>query len=90
MSWIHETIGRVRGDRHNAAEIIHKEAIGTSLAGIVPSLEGVACFPEINIYVSDEVIDLVGAVEAAIDSADHESHIDIDNPLVLTVCLKHK
>ena len=87
---IHETIGRVHGDGHNAAEIIHKEAIGASLAGIAPSLEGIACLLEIDIYVSDEVIDLVGAVEVAINLADHKSHVDIDNPLVLVVRLEHE
>ena len=87
---IHQTIGRVSGDRHNAAEIIQEEAIGTSHASITPSLKGIACCSEIDIYVLDEVVDLVGAVEAAIDSANHESHVNVDNPLVLTVCLKHK
>ena len=79
---IHQTIGRVHWDGHNAAEIIHEEAIGTPLAGIVPSLESIVCLPEIDIYVLDEVVDLVGAVEAAIDSADQESHINVDNSLV--------
>ena len=87
---IHQIIGRVRGNGHNAAEIIHEEAIGTSLADIMPSLEGVAHLLEIDIYVLDEVIDLVGAVEAAIDSADHESHVNVDNPLVLTVHQEHE
>ena len=68
---IHQTIGRVRGDGHNATEIIHEEVIGTSLAGIAPGLEAVTHLPEIDIYVLDEVVDLVGAVEVAIDSADH-------------------
>ena len=56
----------------------------------MPSLEGIAHLPEIDIYVLDEVVDLVGAVEVAINSADHKSHINIDNPLVLAVCLEHK
>ena len=67
---IHQTIGRVRWDRHNAAQIIHKEAIGTPLASIVPGLESIVHLLEIDIYVLDEVIDLVGAVEVAIDSVD--------------------
>ena len=87
---IHQTIGRVRGDGHNATEIIHKEAISMSLAGITPHLKGVMHCTEVDIYVLDEVVDLVGAVEVAIDSANHESHINIDNPLVLTVCLEHE
>ena len=88
--WIHQTIGRVHGDGHNATEIIRKEAIVASLASIVPGLESITHLLEIDIYVLDEVVDLVGAVEAAIDSADHESHINIDNLLVLAVCLEHE
>ena len=87
---IHQTIGRVRWDGHNTTEIIHKEAIGASLASITPGLESIVRLPEIDIYVLDEVVDLVGAVEAAIDSADHKSQINIDNSLVLTVRLEHE
>ena len=87
---IHQTIGRVRWDGHNATEIIHEETIGTSLVGIVPGLESIMCLPEINIYVLDEVVDLVGAVEVTIDSVGHESHVNVDNSLVLTVCLEHE
>ena len=54
------------------------------------SITGWDLLPEINIYVLDEVIDLVGAVEVGIDSADHESHINVDNSLVLTVHLEHE
>ena len=87
---IHQTIGRVCGDGHNTVEIIHEEAISASLADIMPSLKGILCHMEVNIYVLDEVVDLVGAVEAAIDSANHESHINVDNPLVLTFRLEHE
>ena len=59
---IHQTIGRVRWDGHNAAETVHKEAIGAPLAGVVPSLESVACLPEVDLYVLDEVVDLAGPV----------------------------
>ena len=59
---VHQAIGRVHGDGHNAAEIVHKEAIGTPLAGVMPSLESVARCPEVTLYVMDEVIDLAGAV----------------------------
>ena len=59
---VHQTIGRVCWDGHNAAEIVHKEAIGAPLASITPSLESIACLPEVNLYVLDEVVDLAGAV----------------------------
>ena len=87
---IHQTIGRVRWDGHNATEIVHKEAIGTSLASIAPGLESVAHLQKIEIYVLDEVVDLVGAVEAEIDSVDHEFHVNVDNSLVLAVHLEHE
>ena len=87
---IHQTIGRVRGDGHNATEIIHEEAISASLAGIMPSLKGVTHCTEVNIYVLDEVVDLVGAVEATINLVNHKSHINVDNPLVLAVRLEHE
>ena len=87
---IHQTIGRVHWDGHNAAEIVHEEAIGASLAGITPGLESVAHLPEIDIYVLDEVVDLVEAVEVAIDSVDHKSHVNVDNSLVLAVRLEHE
>ena len=87
---IHQTIGRVRLDGHNAPEIVHKEAIGAPLARIVPSLESIVHLPEIDIYVLDEVVDLAGAVQVGIDSVDHESHVNVDNSLVLNVRLEHK
>ena len=59
---VHQTIGRVHWDGHNAAEIVHKKAIGVPLAGVVPSLESVAHHLEVALYVLDEVIDLAGAV----------------------------
>ena len=59
---IHQTIGRVHWDGHNAAEIVHKEAIDAPLAGVVPSLESIACLPEVDLYVLDEVVDLAGVV----------------------------
>ena len=59
---IHQTIGRVHWDGHNAAEIVHKEAIGAPLASITPGLESIACLLEVDIYVLDEVVDQAGAV----------------------------
>ena len=59
---IHQTIGRVHWDGRNAAKIVHKEAIGVPLAGIVPSLESIMCLLEVDLYVLDEVVDLAGAV----------------------------
>ena len=57
-----ETIWRVHWDGHNAAEIVHKEAIGAPLAGIMPGLESITCLPEVDLYVMDEAVDLAGAV----------------------------
>ena len=87
---IHQTIERVRWGGHNTAEIFHKEAIGTPLAGVAPSLESIAHLLEVDLYVLGEVIDLAGAAYAGINSADHKSHVNIDNSLVLAVRLEHK
>ena len=59
---IHQAIGRVCGDGHNAAEIVHKEAIGVALAGVTPGLESIVCHPEVALYVLDETGDLAGAI----------------------------
>ena len=59
---VHQAIGRVHGDGHNAAEIVHKKAIDTPLAGVAPSLESVTCLPEVTLYVLDEIVDLAGAI----------------------------
>ena len=61
-SGIQQAIGRVRGDGHNAAEIVHRKAIGTHLAGVAPSLESSARHPEVTLYVLDEIGDLAGAI----------------------------
>ena len=55
---IHQTIGRVHWDGHNAAEIVHKEAIGMSLASVASGLESIMCL----LYVLYEVVDMAGAV----------------------------
>ena len=52
---IHQAIGRVHRDRHNAAEIVHKKAIGAPLAGVTPSLESIMRCPEVALYVPDEI-----------------------------------
>ena len=59
---IHQAIGRVCGDGHNAAEIVHKKAIGTPLAGVAPSLESITCHSEVTLYVLDEIGDLAGTI----------------------------
>ena len=59
---IHQAIGRVRGDRHNGAEIVHKKAIGAPLARVAPGLEGTMHHSEVAFYVLDEIRDLAGAI----------------------------
>ena len=59
---VHRAIGRVRGDRHNTAEIIHKKAIGMLLAGVAASLESIVRCLEVALYVLDEIVDLAGAI----------------------------
>ena len=52
---IHQAIGRVHGDGHSIAEIVHKKAIGVPLVGVTPSLESVMCCLEITLYVLDKI-----------------------------------
>ena len=59
---IHQAIGRVHGDGHNTAEIVHKKAIGAPLAGVVLGLESIVCHFEVTLYVLDEIGDLAGAI----------------------------
>ena len=59
---IHQAIGRVCGDGHNATEIVHKKAIGMPLAGVTPGLESIVCCPEVTLYVPDVIGDLAGAI----------------------------
>ena len=59
---VHQAIGRVCGDGHSVAEIVHKKAIGTPLAGVSPSLESVTHCLEVTLYVLDEIVDLAGAI----------------------------
>ena len=59
---VHQAIGRVNGDGHNAAEIVHKKAIGMPLAGVTPGLESVVHHLEVALYVLDEIVDLAGAI----------------------------
>ena len=59
---VHQAIGRVCGDGHNAAEIVHKKAIDVPLARVTPSLESIACCLEVTLYVLDEIVDLAGAI----------------------------
>ena len=60
--WVHQAIGRVHGDGHNAAEIVHKKTVGAPLTGVAPSLESVVCCLKVTLYVLDEIMDLAGAI----------------------------
>ena len=57
---IHQAIGRVCGDGHSTAEVVHKKAIGAPLAGVVPGLESVTHHLEVTLYVLDKTEDLGG------------------------------
>ena len=87
---IHQAIGRVRGDGHSATEVVHKKAIGAPLARVVPSLEGIAHCLEVTLYVLDKIEDLVGVISMGINTADHESHVNVGNFLVPAVRLKNQ
>ena len=59
---VHQAIGRIRGDEHNATEIVHEKAISAPLAGVAPGLEGVMHCLEVTLYVLDEIVDLAGTI----------------------------
>ena len=59
---VHQAIGRIHGDGHNAVEIVHKKAIGAPLAGVASGLERVVHHLELTLYVLDEIVDLAGAI----------------------------
>ena len=59
---VHQAIGRVCGDEHSAAEIVHKKAIGAPLAGVTPNLESIVHHLEVTLYVLDEIVDLTGTI----------------------------
>ena len=59
---VHQAIGRVCGNGHNTAEIVHKKAIGVPLARVTPGLQSIAHHPEVTLYVLDEIMDLAGAI----------------------------
>ena len=59
---VHQAIGRIQGDGHSAAEIVHEKAISVPLARVAPSLESIAHCLEVALYVLDEIVDLAGAI----------------------------
>ena len=85
---IHQAIRRVHGDGHSAIEIVYKKAKGAPLAGVTPGLESVTCRLKVDLYVFDEIEDLVWGIQAGLNSADHESHVNVGNFFVLAVCLE--
>ena len=87
---VHQTIGRVCGDGHNATEIVHKKAIGVPLARVTPSLESIVHHPEVALYVLDEIVDLDGTIQVGIYSVDHKSHVNVNNFVVPAVRLEHQ
>ena len=46
----------------NAAEVVHKKAIGVPLARVTPDLESVLRHPEVALYVPDGIMDMAGAI----------------------------
>ena len=52
---VDEAVRQVHGDRHGAPIVADKEAKGTPLAGIVPSLKSIIHHLEVNLYVPNEV-----------------------------------
>ena len=58
------------------------------LAGVAPSLKSIVHHLKVNLYVFDEIGDLVWGIQVGFNSADHESHVNIGNLFMLAVCLE--
>ena len=84
---IHQAIRWVRGDGHSVAEIVYKRQRHAS-CWVTPSLESITCHLKDNLYVFDEIEDLVRGIQVGLNSADHELHVNISNFLVPAVCLE--
>ena len=82
---IHQAIRWVRGDGHSATEIVYRKTKGMPLARVAPGLESIMRHLKVGLYVFDKIEDLVGGIQAGLNSVDHESHINIGNFFMLAV-----
>ena len=80
---IHQAIRGVHGDGHSAAEIMYMP-----LARVTPSLESIMRHLKVHLYVFDKIEDLVWGIQARLNCADNESHVNVGNFFVLAVCLE--
>ena len=85
---IDEAVRRVHGYGHGAPEIADKDTKGVTFARVASSLKSIMCCLEVDLYVLDKVQNLVWSIQAGLDPADNESHIDICDILMLAVCLE--
>ena len=86
--WVVEAVRRIHGNGHGAPIVTDKEAKGVPLVMVAPGLKSGLHHLEVALYVPDEVQDLVRSIQAGLDPADNESHIEICDLLMLAVCLE--
>ena len=86
--WVDEAVRQVCGNEHGAPEVADKEAKGTPLARVTPSLKSIMHHLEVDLYVLDKVQNLVQSIQVGLDPVDNESHVDICDLLMLAVCLE--
>ena len=60
---VNEAVRQVCGDGHGTPIVADKEAKDTPLAGVTPSLKRIACCLEVNLYVLNEVYNLVWSIQ---------------------------
>ena len=69
-------------------KVADKEAKGMPLARVTSGLKSVMRCLEVDLYVLDEVQNLVWSIQVGLDPEDNESHVDICDLLMLAVCLE--
>ena len=85
---VDEAVRWARGNGHGNPKVADKEVKGVPLAGVISSLKSITCCLEVDLYVLDEVQNLVWSIQARLNPADNESHIGICDHLMLAVCLE--
>ena len=85
---VDEAVRQVRGDRHGAPKVADKEVKGAPLAGVTSGIKSIMHCLEVDLYVLDEVQNLVRSIQVGLDPADNKSQVDICDLLMLAVCLE--
>ena len=85
---VDEAVRQVCGNGHGTPEVADEEAKGVLLARVTPCLNSITHCLEVNLYVLDEVQNLVQSIQVGLNPVDNKSHVDIGDLLMLAVCLE--